>query len=85
MGDYLISNMDFFSINPQSYAINSSFEEKLSSINQIDLTSTLEFISLPNKQYLKSLNEISLNVKLKILKHDKTEYKSSDAQQPRYN
>lgn len=83
MTEFLTSNFDLFSLNPQVLAVTQCFERELSPINAIDLNSTLEFISLPTSRILTSLNEMCINVKLRVLKSDKTKYTTSDKLQPR--
>lgn len=83
MTEFIHPNLDLFTINPQSTAFQSCFEEELSSINSIDFSSSLEFLSLPNIHVMKSLNDVCLNVKLRVIKEDKTHYLEKDTNQPR--
>lgn len=83
MAEFLTANFDLFSVNPQVLAVTQCYERELSPINAIDQNSTIEFISLPTSRVLTSLNEMCLNVKLRVLKDDKTRYSTKDVLQPR--
>ena len=78
------SNLDLFSINATNFSFSNTYIDEISSFNKIDLLSTLEFTALPLSGVVRSLNEISINVKLRVLKEDKKEYSKADTIQPRF-
>lgn len=80
--EYFTENLNLFDELPYQIAIESTEFIEVLSVNSLDSSSSVEFISPAYSDRWKILDEIYLRVRVQILKDDDTKYTDTDTIQP---
>lgn len=80
--EFIPENLNLLGQRPVVSVINGSEIVEYSTLNSVENTNVIEFLSLPYGDRFKALDYIYLKMKLRILKNDLKEYLATDANQP---
>lgn len=83
MQEYFPHELSVFDSIPTILSVSETQEHELAPLNSIDSGNTIEFLSQPYSDRFKDLSSVYLQLRLKVVKNDGTDYKTVDTTQGR--